>query len=106
MGFCNRIGNQDFAVVKMGAQHRSDHKASLRENSEKTGSLKTLLDFFIIFFPSELGNKVDRLLAYRLIIKQPKQMVRMIKEKRRFMHSSLTTVCNSFADFYEKLCNK
>lgn len=50
-----------------------------------------------------MGNKVDRLLAYRLIIKEPKQMVGMIKERRMFMHSSLTTVCNLFADFYEKL---
>lgn len=82
-----------------------DNRALLKENSGQTGSLKTLVDFFI-FSPSEIGNKVDRLLAYRLIIKQPKQMVRMIKKKRSFMHSSLTTVCNSFADFYEKLCNK
>lgn len=86
-------------MEKMGSQHRLDHKTSLRENAEFEDSS----GFRRHFFPSEMGNKVDRLLAYRLIIKEPKQMVRMIKERRMFMHRSLTTVCNSFADFYEKL---
>ena len=34
----------------MEAQHKLDHKAPLRENSENTGSLEVFLDFFIIFF--------------------------------------------------------